>query len=635
MIRNLQIKNWKCHDILSLELKEGVNFIIGFNGIGKTSILEAIVFGLIGRVRTKPLKTFKKIGSSEDAEVSLRFEQKEREYEIIRSFNGRASRKLLRPPEQDLTNLDDIKDFILDLFDSNQAFLENILYSPEGEIYNFLRLDSKNLVNYLEKLIGIGKMREFKNLINNLRLVFEKKRKEYKNYVKTLKDFEIKEALGDRIQLEGDKNLLHNKSNALKSEIKNKKNEISQIEKKKDEIYGKNYDYRILLSKTEKIYNQNREFFQELNIGDFSIQEFLSKKGRIVNVINNYSKKLKSKVQECKDKEKEILEKKLRLEERHKIKAIIDKLKMNYEVETKVVCPLCKKLLSKNEFLLVHEDTIDEIDTLEEEIDNIKKNLKNDERARKDLNIKYNTYRELMDLLESISKFDENTIMQIEDKIQKFDKEIAEKRKELQKLDDSQSFLDEKLKEIKDKLRDIKAAEKVKDVMKYDKKFKENYKGTLICDITLEALEKVLKKQRNLNLDDLVDEIKKIWKVFFPYEDRNLYFDKNYIPYFEKKSETIPFKNASGGEKIILLVLIKTILLKKYTKIPFLILDEPLEHLNFENRINIIDYLIEIHRKGLIKQLIITTFEESLTRKFRNSDKVNIISLPNIKKYKG
>jgi len=178
-----------------------------------------------------------------------------------------------------------------------------------------------------------------------------------------------------------------------------------------------------------------------------------------------------------------------------------------------------------------------------------------------------------------------------------------------------------------------KAAEKVKDAMKYEKKFKENFKGSLICDITLDSLDKILKKQRDLNLDDLVNEIIKIWKIFFPFEDRNLYFDKTYTPYFKKKSETIPYKDASAGEKMILLVLIKTILLKKYTKIPFLILDEPLEHLNYENRINIIDYLIDIHKKGLIKQLIITTFEESLTRKFRNLKDVNIISLPSLKKY--
>lgn len=210
---------------------------------------------------------------------------------------------------------------------------------------------------------------------------------------------------------------------------------------------------------------------------------------------------------------------------------------------------------------------------------------------------------------------------------------MTQRKNELEKIEDKQYSLEKELREIKDKLRDIKTAEKVKDVLKFNKKYRESIKGALICDITSDALEKVLNKQRNLNLNDLVDEIKKIWNIFFPYEDRDLYFDIKYIPYFKKKGETIPFDNASAGEKMILLVLIKTILLKKYTKIPFLILDEPLEHLNFENRINIIDYLVEIYNKGFIKQLIITTFEESLTRKLRNLKDVHIISLPTLKKY--
>ena len=84
---------------------------------------------------------------------------------------------------------------------------------------------------------------------------------------------------------------------------------------------------------------------------------------------------------------------------------------------------------------------------------------------------------------------------------------------------------------------------------------------------------------------------------------------------------------------MILLILIKVALAKKYTAIPFLIFDEPLEHLNYENRINIIDYLIDLCRKGLVKQLIITTFEESLTRRFRKMEEVNVISLPSYLKY--
>ncbi|MBA7526611.1 DNA replication and repair protein RecF [subsurface metagenome] len=633
MIRELQIKNWKCHDNLYLEFKKGVNFIIGDNGIGKTSILEAIVFGLIGRVRRKPEKNFKRIGSTGDVEVSLKFEQNNKKYEIRRSLLGRGTTRLTRPPEGDLTDPKDISQLILKIFNSNQAFLENILYSPEGETYEFLKLNSKELVNYLENLIGIGKIREFRNLVSNLQQFFEKKKRENEDYIKTFKDFKIKEDFGDKIQLEGDSQLLKGKLTSLELEIKSKKDEISKIQKKIDEKYNKNYDYKILLSKTEKKYKQNQDIFLDLNLDEFSIQKLLSKKEIIASIVNDYSEKLEIKNQEIKDQEKKILENELRLEENDKIKSIIDKLKINYDLKTKVFCPLCKKVLSKNEFLQVHKDTIDESGALEKDLGKIKQEIKNNKNIGRDLKYKYKNYEELAGFLESIRNYNDEKFKQIGSSIQKYEKEMTQRNNELKKIEDKQYSLGKKLREIKDKLRDIKTAEKVKDVLKFNKKYRENIKGALICDITSDALDKVLNKQRDLNLTDLVDEIKKIWNIFFPYEDRDLYFDNKYIPYFKKKSETIPFDNVSAGEKMILLVLIKTILLKKYTKIPFLILDEPLEHLSFENRINIIDYLVEIYNKGLIKQLIITTFEESLTRKLRNLKDVHIISLPTLKKY--
>ena len=50
MLNSIRIVNWKGHDELSLNLKKGVNFITGPNGIGKTSILDAICFSLLGTI---------------------------------------------------------------------------------------------------------------------------------------------------------------------------------------------------------------------------------------------------------------------------------------------------------------------------------------------------------------------------------------------------------------------------------------------------------------------------------------------------------------------------------------------------------------------------------------------------------
>lgn len=47
-IEKVAIKNFKAIDDIEIEFRPGVNLLIGDNGVGKTSILEAITVGLGG-----------------------------------------------------------------------------------------------------------------------------------------------------------------------------------------------------------------------------------------------------------------------------------------------------------------------------------------------------------------------------------------------------------------------------------------------------------------------------------------------------------------------------------------------------------------------------------------------------------
>ena len=77
-----------------LKFKKGVNFIIGPNGIGKTSILEAIVFNLLGEVRKKNKKTFRTLGVRKKTETILKFKYEDESYELTRSFNRKLELNL-------------------------------------------------------------------------------------------------------------------------------------------------------------------------------------------------------------------------------------------------------------------------------------------------------------------------------------------------------------------------------------------------------------------------------------------------------------------------------------------------------------------------------------------------------------
>jgi DNA repair exonuclease SbcCD ATPase subunit len=48
MIRHVRLTNWKAYKTLDLELRPGLTFLIARNGVGKTSVLQAIVWALFG-----------------------------------------------------------------------------------------------------------------------------------------------------------------------------------------------------------------------------------------------------------------------------------------------------------------------------------------------------------------------------------------------------------------------------------------------------------------------------------------------------------------------------------------------------------------------------------------------------------
>jgi len=368
MIKKLFIKEWKCHKELNLEFKKGVNFIIGFNGIGKTSTLEAIIYGLIGRVRNRKEEELRRIGSADDTEVILEFEHLEEEYEITRRFNGKPTHKLVKQyTEEILEDEEEILELILKLFKANRSFLENILYSPEGESYSFLKLDKRNLIDYLEKMVGIGKINEFYRYVTNLKTDFEKKKRETKTYIEKLEKIEEPEDLEKKVDLQREKNMVLQNIENIDDEILKKEKERSELAEKYEKDYRDHYTFNKELEKLENMYNQNKDLFLEMNFREFNLQEFLLRVEKINELIEQQHKNVRKYRDEISKIQQKIAENNVKTEEKKNIQDIMDKLEHNLLNVPKVDCPICKKPFTKSEFLEVHKDIYKDIEDLRRE----------------------------------------------------------------------------------------------------------------------------------------------------------------------------------------------------------------------------------------------------------------------------
>jgi len=190
----------------------------------------------------------------------------------------------------------------------------------------------------------------------------------------------------------------------------------------------------------------------------------------------------------------------------------------------------------------------------------------------------------------------------IRKKIEKETNELAELKAELSQID--------RLKLLKDRIHSC-------------------YEKQMLAETLTGSLESALQFQKNQNLAPAYKWISELWQKFRPESKWNIELDEKGAIRVKTDERLYDFAHLSGGEKTVLLVLARVILCKLLsTKIDFLMIDEPLEHLDIRNRRSLLNFLVEACRKKFIKQMLVTTFEETLIRKYYEGDKTKIEYLP-------
>src|SRR3989338_5175100 len=99
MLTAIRLKNWKSHQDTSLTFVPGVNALVGINGAGKSSVMQAISFALFGTfpqlqrkaVALEDIVTRKPI-QKEDASVELDFSANGNTYTVSRIIEKKGKK---------------------------------------------------------------------------------------------------------------------------------------------------------------------------------------------------------------------------------------------------------------------------------------------------------------------------------------------------------------------------------------------------------------------------------------------------------------------------------------------------------------------------------------------------------------
>ena len=388
IIKKVQLENYRSHSNTTIEFTKGVNLILGKNGRGKTSILEAIstvMFNTKDRTGKETGKSYIKFGEK-SSKVDIDFIANDgREYNLKTEFFK------TKPKKQTLKDMigseydGDIQEKLEELCGIKKGFeetYENIVIAKQNEFINIFKDSGTTREKTFNKIFNTQIYKEMYDSF--LKEAIDK----YKEKVKDL-DKEItflKENMEDNEQI----------TNFLKEEKELEKN-LQDIFKNIN-VVSKNLENKIKDYETTEI---------ELNNLIKNIKEEENKIKKYLNILKEniikakQAKKSKIIVKETEKSYLEYLEIENRLKDlRKNLDNLLEEQKLNIQYQNNI-----EKLELSNKNLKVDISNLEEnISKNSEKKENLENEISKLKIKEEKLDLKLKKYIDLLDKLENLEK---------------------------------------------------------------------------------------------------------------------------------------------------------------------------------------------------------------------------------------
>jgi exonuclease SbcC len=161
MLKRLAVRNWRAFGATQVAFRPGVNVLLGPNGVGKTSLLEAIAFALAGE--PSMLSDVRQMARTDSAvDVALTLDLDGTEWEISRGLgpsHRRGAESVRRGGSTVAEGSVPVAAALDRLFEVPSDFFLRILYMPEGDVYRFLGNSPLGALDeHLRRVLGLEQL---------------------------------------------------------------------------------------------------------------------------------------------------------------------------------------------------------------------------------------------------------------------------------------------------------------------------------------------------------------------------------------------------------------------------------------------------------------------------------------------
>ena len=644
MITKIKLKNWKSHLDSEMEFTKGVNALIGINGSGKSSVLDAITFGFFG---TFPNHNNRKIGlddiimsrpaAKDEAEIYLEFVCNQKLYSVLRKIKkgkGTILAEIREDGKLIEVNPSSVTEHIERILEIDYPLFSKAVYSDQNNIDYFLTLPKGKRMEQIDKMLKLDRIDEVRNSAGSLKALFENRLNERMRFLSELKKENIEGKLSEcqsNIQGFQEKILVFQKELDVKQENKNSLFKIfSDMELKSNRF----------IEASSRLEGFQRSYSELLdNIKEKSASLFGVTKPDLIKNIEGIKNEKSVSETDLKDR-KESLESlrntiaKFNAEIRSISESLIDFENISAQ------CPVCESeidTLKKDSLKEIRqgkiaeikknqEESISQISKLREEIESLEKIVREGEKSIDKFTYKLDDF-ETLERLNNKSK-----ILEIE--IERFAKEKSELEKGManidrQKVREEMFELNRKIGEISSDIKGLEISLRREKTILEDLKTRlgnikrhekdvENYgKLSNFLDNFIKAL-RLTQGQLREEFTRVVNSImSNIWVSLYPYGDfsdiRLAVKDGDYVLEIKNIENWINVDGfASGGERSLACLALRVAFsLAFIPNLKWLMLDEPTHNLD-SNSIEKFSSVLDEVMGNFVNQVFLITHEPKI-----------------------
>ena len=603
MIEHIEIRNLRAFEEKEVNFTPGLNLLLGRNASGKTTILDAIALALAGEEAFEA-SAFKFLvrDRGSPSMVRLLLNARGRRVSIRRGFSAErvGGAWLSEDGIEKKVTWNEATSLLEELLEAHRGFFTRIAYISEGATFRYLQdPPSSALTKQIDRLFGIDVLQQY---MTDLRHFRSHIRTEVSRIEEVWTDVELPidipprmKSISDELtKLDRDVRDVRNEFQATTTHLTSVQR-TKEIQKRAEELL----DYFIGTLKP-------RPLELSLPLGELEARLVETSSSEIVHVTHDLD-----------DAKKQVNIANARLTYLDDLERIaLESQKALETHRTGQKCPVCKRPLDESHVKTILTEIKEEraklkatharstgiISVLQRKLDELQKKRSEAERASGELQ----AYARQLKV---------NTLGEIKDAFQGLDKRLSELGNNLTELEKQNEALSKKARTLSEEKAKLESAKKqAEQTAAARAKLVQLRASEFISEILASAISEAVDEQQKTNISAIQSALSRLWGKFKRSQE-SVEFLPDGEMFILRNGNRLSFQQLSGGEKTALLVMSHAIAAKTLSNLDFLLVDEPLEHLDLENRRSLVNFFVQSVSRKFVPQMIVSTFEESLTRK--------------------